>query len=355
MEFIGHYITWSKNSQLRLYLGGYAAVAAVVVPNSVEQETHSPKGGTYVRQARQKVLETPGKLGTKKSFVIVAIPCYNEEIAIGTVVLKSLQHADHVVVIDDGSKDKTTEIARMAGAEVVVHETNQGKGAGIRDAFRYAEAAGADILVLIDGDGQHNPDEIPALIEPILKGEADMVNGSRFLVKGEHNVPKYRRVGQEVLTIATTAGGSSGITDSQNGFRAFHKRTFGVFTFQQNGMAVESEMLMDAAKANLKIKEVQINVRYDVAGSTYNPITHGFSVLGSIIQLISQKRPLLFFCVPGTIMLFVGMGLLFLVLTIFNDTHNFAIGYTMLGMLGTIIGTFSVFTGLTLASIQSLK
>ncbi|CAJ36725.1 glycosyltransferase (family 2) [Methanocella arvoryzae MRE50] len=290
-----------------------------------------------------------------KPMVIVAIPCYNEEVAIGSVVLKSLQHADRVVVIDDGSRDRTAEVARMAGAEVLVHEKNQGKGAGIRHAFEYAAKVGADILVLIDGDGQHNPDEIPRLIEPIINGEADMVNGSRFLVKGGHNVPKYRRVGQEVLTIATTAGGSSGITDSQNGFRAFHKNTFGAFTFQSKGMAIESEMLMDAARANLRIKEVQIDVRYDVAGSTYNPVAHGMSVLASIIKLISQKRPLLFFCLPGAIAMVIGMGLLFLVLTIFNDTHSFAIGYTMVGMLGIIIGTFAVFTGLTLSSIQSVK
>lgn len=331
-------------------------MASVTIPNAIEQESHlSSRGGTYVRQVRHKVIETPGKLGVKKSTVIVAIPCYNEEIAIGTVVLKCLQHVDHVVVIDDGSKDMTAEIARMAGAEVVVHEKNQGKGAGIRHAFEYATKAGADVLVLIDGDGQHNPDEIPSLIEPILKGEADMVNGSRFLVKGEHNVPKYRRVGQEVLTMATNAGGSSSITDSQNGFRAFHRKTFSAFTFQQNGMAIESEMLMDAAKANLKIKEVQINVRYDVAGSTYNPVAHGFSVLGSIIQLISQKRPLFFFCIPGAISLGLGTIFSILMLNVFNVTHIISLSYAMVSMLFILLGTFSMFTGLTLASIQSIK
>jgi len=334
-------------------------VASATIPESIDIETHSPIGGnvSYVRHAHQRKIDTPTseKLAVKRPKVLVAIPCYNEEIAIGTVVLKSLQHVDDVVVIDDGSKDMTAEIASMAGAEVVVHTQNQGKGAGIRHAFEYAQEADADILVLIDGDGQHNPDEIPRLIEPIIKGEADMVNGSRFLVKGGHHVPKYRRVGQEVLTIATTAGGSTGITDSQNGFRAFSKKTFGAFSFQQDGMAIESEMLMDAAKANLKIAEVQINVRYDVAGSTYNPISHGFSVLGSIVKLISQKRPLLFFGIPGLIVLIGGTTMLFLVLTIFNETSKFSIGYTMVGMLGTLLGTFSVYTGLTLSSIQSVK
>ncbi len=118
--------------------------------------------------------------------------------------------------------------------------------------------------MLIDGDGQHDPDEIPVLLAPILKGEADMVNGSRFLAQNGNHVPAYRRVGQEVLTMATNAGSHSNITDTQNGFRAFSKKTFNSFSFGQSGMAIESEMLMDASKAELRIKEVPIDVRYDV-------------------------------------------------------------------------------------------
>jgi len=98
--------------------------------------------------------------------VMVAIPAYNEEVAIGSIVLRSRKYADKVVVVDDGSVDKTAEIARMAGAEVISHKINEGKGAAIRDAFEYAKKTNTDILVLIDGDGQHNPDEIPLLLSP---------------------------------------------------------------------------------------------------------------------------------------------------------------------------------------------
>ncbi len=116
-----------------------------------------------------------------KPYVIVAIPAFNEEIAIGSVVLRSKKYADEVIVIDDGSKDQTAEIATMAGAKVLPHLNNGGKGAAIKDAFAYAKKANADVLILIDGDGQHNPDEIPVLLAPIFKGDADIVNGSRFL------------------------------------------------------------------------------------------------------------------------------------------------------------------------------
>jgi glycosyltransferase involved in cell wall biosynthesis len=293
---------------------------------------------------------------THKPKVIVAIPAFNEEVAIGSVILRSKTYADEVVVIDDGSKDKTARIARLAGAEVIVHDANEGKGAGIRDAFDYAKKAHADILVLIDGDGQHNPDEIPSLLLPITNGEADIVNGSRFMNGYGHNVPKYRRIGQEVLTMATNMGSSAHITDSQNGFRAFSKKTFNRFNFQENGMAIESEMLMDAANANLRIKEVPIDVRYDVDnGSTYNPIRHGFGVLGKVIGLISQRRPLMFFCAPGAILSIIGVLFSLSVLDIFNQTRNFAVGYTLIAVLCIMLGVTSIFTGFMLNAIQGLK
>jgi glycosyltransferase involved in cell wall biosynthesis len=288
-------------------------------------------------------------------YITVVIPCYNEDVAIGSIVLRSLKYADKVLVIDDGSKDKTREVAKLAGAEVIIHDMNIGKGACIKDAFEYVKNDGTGILVIIDGDGQHNPDEIPILIEPILKDEADIVNGSRFLSNNGNKVPGYRRVGQEVLTVATNTGTGLKITDTQNGFRAFSKKTFDSFNFNQQGMAIESEMLIEAAGASLRIMEVPINVRYDVDGSTLNPISHGIGVLNPILGLISQKRPLLFFGAPGFLMLIIASIFCFLVLEAFNRTMTVAIGYSMIFMLFTILGIFSIFTGLMLWSIQNIR
>lgn len=316
------------------------------------------KGEVCIKNNISMLYHISGNLSTndqRTHFILVGIPCYNEEVAIGSMVLRSLKYADKVLVIDDGSKDKTAEIARLAGADVITHPSNQGKGAGIKDAFRYAKKVGADILILIDGDGQHNPDEIPKLIEPIIKAEADIVNGSRFLTKKHNNVPAYRRLGQEILTIATNVETQRKITDTQNGFRAFSKNTFDTFTFKQNGMAIESEMLIEASNASLRIAEVPINVRYDVDGSTYNPVSHGFDVLNNVLKLISQKRPLLFFGLPGLTLLLVASVFCFLVLDIFNSTKAVAIGYSMIFMLCTLLGVFSIFMGLMLWSIQSSK
>ncbi len=225
--------------------------------------------------------------------VLVAIPCYNEEIAISGIVLRAKKYADYILVIDDGSTDRTAELAEISGAHVLRHYNNRGKGAGIRHAFHYARMSGADALVLIDGDGQHDPDEIPSLLAPIINGEVDIVNGSRFLSKKQNHVPKFRRIGQEILTLATNFGSNMKLTDSQNGFRAFSKKTFNGFSFNETGMGIESEMIIDAAKAQFTIKEVPINVRYDIQGSTYNPVVHGFSVLFSTLKIIAKRRPLL--------------------------------------------------------------
>lgn len=325
----------------------------IAITNEHQPRVKSKNEQAIAHISRGISIESPLARAINGPLVIVAIPALNEEVAIGSMVLRSRKYADKVVVIDDGSKDKTAEIARMAGAEVIPHMNNGGKGAAIKDAFIYAKKMNADILVLIDGDGQHNPDEIPVLLAPILKGEADMVNGSRFLVNSGNHVPAYRRFGQEVLTFVTNAGAHSNITDTQNGFRAFSKKTFNSFSFGQCGMAIESEMLMDAAKAEMRIIEVPIDVRYDVDhASSSNPISHGFSVLNSILGLISQQRPLLFFGVPGAILLIVAVILCFIVLSIFDNTHEVAIGYSMIFILCTVIGIFSIFTALTLWSIN---
>jgi len=211
--------------------------------------------------------------------VVAAIPAFNEEIAIGSVIARARQHVDEVLVIDDGSADNTFRVAELMGATVLRHETNSGKGMALRTAFEWAISNQVDILVTLDADGQHNPDEIPRLIEPILWKKADMVNGARFLKGHAIEVPRYRRLGQEILTLATNMTAEVHLNDSQSGFRAFSHTTFPSFKFSNNGMGVESEMISDATAAGFKITEVPISCRYDVEGSTFNPVKHGMNVL----------------------------------------------------------------------------
>ncbi|CAJ37112.1 glycosyltransferase family 2 protein [Methanocella arvoryzae] len=291
---------------------------------------------------------------SRKLKIMVFVPCYNEEVYIGSVVLRSKYYTDDVVVIDDGSCDKTAEVAQLAGAHVIRHEVNKGKGAGIKNAFAYAKKADADILVLMDGDGQHNPDEIPLLIKPIISGEADIVNGSRFLVKDSHNVPKYRRFGQGVLNVLTNVVSRHKFTDSQSGFRAFSRNTFDCFSFMQTGMGIESEMLIEAARANLQVKEVQINVRYDVSGSTLNPLVHGVSVAGSIVKTLFQQNYTVTCGFCGVLLLLLGTtGFSFLAIEPYDLSRNLLIGITSVSMLSIILGILCVFTLLTTSARET--
>ena len=216
---------------------------------------------------------------------IVIIPAFNEEVAISSIVKRSMKYVNEVLVVDDGSTDRTSQIAKDAGARVIKHYNNLGKGVSLKDAF--AEVKGYDIVVTIDGDGQHNPDEIPNLVRPIMEGRADLVNGSRYLDGFDDETPAYRRVGQRVLDIATNVTSGTHVTDSQSGFRAFSGKTIPYFRFRDTGFGIESEMLADAVENNFRIVEVPITVRYDVENSsTKGPASH---VGGVFVKIIIDK------------------------------------------------------------------
>ncbi|MEM3485919.1 MAG: glycosyltransferase family 2 protein [Candidatus Methanomethyliaceae archaeon] len=215
--------------------------------------------------------------------VIAAIPAYNEEKYIAEVVRKTAKYVDEVYVIDDGSTDRTAERARAAGAIVISHSKNMGKGAAVNTAFTLARQIRPEALVLLDGDNQHDPEEIPLLLEPVLCGSYDMVVGSRFLRK--NGIPAYRQLGQGVLTIATNLGSGIKMTDSQSGFRAFSAKAIDQMSFRETGLSVESEMQFLAGKIKLLINEVPIVTNYDDEVKR-NPVAHGVGVLIRVIWLL---------------------------------------------------------------------
>jgi glycosyltransferase involved in cell wall biosynthesis len=287
--------------------------------------------------------------GTFMQHVTAIIPAYNEQISIGSMVLKTKQYVDRVIVVDDGSTDRTVEISKLAGAEVISHPTNMGKGVALKSGFE--AVTDSDIIVTLDGDGQHHTSDIPKLLNPIIDGEADIVNGSRYLNGKEENTPIYRRVGQTVLDKATNFNARSNITDSQSGFRAFAIHTIPAFRFEQTGYGIESEMLTEASHAGFNIKEVEIGVRYDVNSSKKNPITHGVGVLVKILQDMEFNRPLYYFTFPGLIMMIIGLlaGLFFFAQYLGGESHTLA--STTLAALLTVFGTFIAFTGIILHSM----
>lgn len=278
--------------------------------------------------------------------IIAAMPAYNEEQYVGSLVLKARKYVDEVIVFDDGSSDSTAEIARLAGATVLRHDTNQGKGAGVRRILTEVRGRLPDVLVLLDADGQHNPDEIPRLVNAVLEG-SDLVIGSRKAQASK--TPFYRRIGQSLLSYSTgIASGGGKVSDSESGFRALSPRTISEIDLTEDGFAVETEMIVKAAKKGLKITEVPISNIYTRDGSTLNPVRHGVGVLGRVMAMISERRPLFFFGIGGGVLAVLGIVAGVKVLRTFSDVHVLAVGTAVLSALLLIIAVLSVFTGIIL-------
>jgi len=147
---------------------------------------------------------------------LIAIPAYNESTAIGSTVLAAKSVSRHVLVVDDGSSDETASLAKRAGATVIEHDENCGKGGAIKTIFQYVRDTHYEALVLIDGDGQHLPEDIPDVVEPVLSNEqeAEMVIGSRYMDSKQTETPLYRRFGQKTLDTLTTGSSGAALTDT---------------------------------------------------------------------------------------------------------------------------------------------
>ncbi len=283
---------------------------------------------------------------------VAVIPAYNEERFIGSVVLQTRSLVDVVIVVDDGSTDNTAEIAHAAGATVLSHKQNQGKGKALCTGLQAARRFRPEAVVLLDGDGQHLPSEVPTLLAPILAGEADMVVGSRYL-NGHSRVPLMRVWGHRLFNFLTYCTSGVHLTDSQNGFRAFSARVLDALNFHSNGFSVESEMQMLAQQHGWKVKEVPVTVLY--AGKPKrSAFFQGLMVLDGILRLIGQHRPLLSFSLMGLLLLMAGMGWGFCVVEIYRRTQVLAVGYALICVMLTILGSICISTGFILHSLRGL-
>jgi glycosyltransferase involved in cell wall biosynthesis len=258
--------------------------------------------------------------------IAVAIPCYNTQNTIRDVVLKTKKYVDEVIVIDDGSKDLTAIIARAAGAVIISHEKNQGKGAAIKTALNNISA---DIIVFIDGDGQHDPRDIPKLIEPILKNNADFVIGSRYLASSKiYSTPFRRKFANTVASfiisiiisflqpaayfinsklfrkktrkitnttqtqksaikgndIKLIDGKFKWISDCTSGFTALKMKNCGNLALISDGFQIEAEMIFEQAKNGLVIAEIPISCDWEGYSSNLSIIKDGFKTITLLIE-----------------------------------------------------------------------
>lgn len=220
---------------------------------------------------------------------VVVIPAYREAANIRQVieeVRRWLPHAT-VVVVDDRSPDATAAIAREAGAVVLSLPINLGDGAARQTGFKYADRLGAAWVVQLDGDGQHRPESIPALLAPILAGEADLAIGSRFLGVGDYKPQPGRRIGMRIFAALASWATGQRITDPTSGFRAMNRRAYRFFcgtVYPQQ--YPDADVLIAAHRAGLRLVEVPVLMRQSTTGQTIHaglrPIYYVYKMMLSI-------------------------------------------------------------------------
>jgi glycosyltransferase involved in cell wall biosynthesis len=213
--------------------------------------------------------------------VVAVMPAYNEAGRIGAVVRAVVPEAAAVVVVCDGSTDATAAQAAAAGAVVLRHAINRGQGAALRTGNAAALALGAEAVVHLDADGQHDPGIIRELMAPIEAGEADVVYGSRFLGVEAVGMPKSRRLALRLARVFSrlVLGVPRGFTDPQSGLRAMTAAAVRTLDFRQDRMAHASELMVLLGRSGLRWREIPAEVRYSAetlakgqAGTTSNAV-----------------------------------------------------------------------------------
>ena len=298
--------------------------------------------------------QAEGQVTKAKPLVVAGIPAYNEERTIARLVLEAQKYVDVVLVCDDGSTDCTAEIAERMGADVIRHKMNTGYGAATKSLFTTARELNADVLVTFDGDGQHDPNDIPRLIEPVVEDKVDVVLGSRFLENKQTGVPRYRCWGIKLISRLSSAASNHKLRDAQCGFRVFGRKAISELRLVETGMGASVELLMNAEKHGLTVMEVSADCKYDdlERTSTQNPFWHAASLLMSIIRLVIEERPLLLLGGPGLLFLFAGTGFGVWMLQIFVEEQHIVTNLALAAMGFVLIGMFMLFTGITLYAIS---
>lgn len=301
-------------------------------------------------QQKEKIEHTPDRQQELK--LIVVIPAYNEARFIGSTVLKALEMTDHVLVIDDGSDDDTAQIAKAAGATVLRHRSNLGKGAALNSGFGYCRQTEAQCVVTLDADGQHLPEEMSHILGPVLEGRADLVIGSRYIEAGNH-VPRHRIWGHRVFNLLTKLASGIQVSDSQSGYRALSASALEVIYFTSRGFSVESEMQFIAREKGLKVEEVPVTISYQDQPKR-SVFLQGILVLFGVLSLVRQHRPLLYFGLPGGFFLAVGIGWGLWALDIYQHSGQMVVGHILVSLLLSMIGMIMLSTGIILHSIRGL-
>lgn len=219
-----------------------------------------------------------------KEKIVIVIPAYNEAKHIGKIIQTCRAYANEIIVVDDGSTDNTSDVARLEGVTCLSQSNNMGWGHAVQSGLKLCRGNPKyDIIVTLDADGQHDPNNIPLLIDEMRKSQSSIVIGSRFKDNGHDvgKIPAYRKFGINVINLIYNFGRKNKLTDTQSGFRAHRNNNSLYLKIEENGFAFSTEKLIKTDKLGFKISEVAIARIYHAnlnENSSMNPIMHGLLV-----------------------------------------------------------------------------
>lgn len=282
--------------------------------------------------------------------LVVLIPAFNEESVIEKTILsipRKIPNVDkvEVLVIDDGSTDKTVDYALNAGADKIIsHPTNEGVGVAFMTGIRNAIIRNADIVITLDADSQFDANEIPKLMKPILNRQADVVIGSRFLDGKLTNYPKIKIFGNNVFTKIVSWTTGQKFTDTQTGFRAYSKDTL-LSISVVNEFTYTQEVLMDLKFKGFKISEVPVSVSYNDKRKSRvvkNIFNYSYKALSIIVRSLVFHRPIMAFGLFGALLCGGGITMKILTVTkILEVSAGLSTGFIILGVVSFMMGLFA--------------
>ena len=287
------------------------------------------------------------ELDLSKKSIVICIPAFNEERNIAKLIIDLKKYSNKIIVVDDGSSDYTAKIAKELGAKVIQHDRNRGKGAALNTCFTNAMSYSPDVIITIDGDGQHDPIYIPELIKPIINNQADIVIGSR---SNATKMPRHRKMGLKAINYLNRKAVGTTIKDAQSGYRAYSYRSAELLArLRFDDYAAEFEQLESLLSEGFTVVETPIEIKYTGLGATSkkNFLTHGGELILASLFMMIARRPIMYLALPGALLLFVGLFYGFYTLFLFNADRYFSIPMSVISggllILGSLLIMSSMF------------
>jgi len=273
--------------------------------------------------------------------ILVGIPAFNAESTIEEIVVKSSQYTDNILVVNDGSTDKTSAIIKELGINIVTHEKKKGYGTALQSIFNYAKETmnEKDILVILDSDGQHDPDDISKLCEPIQNGIADVSTGTRFELS---QAPKHRKI----ISKAFARIMKTNLEDSQCGFRAYSSKAVEMMNLHENGWGMSLEILRETKRLGLPITEVPIKCDYNKNSHSTGALQHGSSLVESLLWLVIFRRPLTILGIPALLLLVGSLVSASFTLYLYVTLNYLVLSWALITISCLIVGMLLAFSAI---------